>query len=997
MKIINRIDWKLMLERMFDSISEFGGYLKFFLVFGGLYFCLIIAASINLYYPSDWTIEKELLRGSLYGTIYLLLLFLGFGSFLIGLLNRYRFSKWQYLIFGYGVLIYAFLRFDFLETKRIILISFSDSFDVKFLDIPFLLLAVLLTISVLRDFFPLVKENNVNEYIEDSPVTLSHKEHPKFLTELNPILFNDQYEGSFSIGVIGAWGTGKSSFIKAVEEEINSHRNSRKGRVIYLRFSPFLNHNESQIIQDFFSQLSGQLKKYSGRLSSKIIDYADKLSKVALRGNSSLADLVDLKKIIEPRSSIAELYEEIRVIIDDLSLRIIISVDDIDRLSAGEIMEVLKLIRNTSNFPNTIFLVAMDKEYVIGSLGNERNYAKKEYLEKFFQLELYLPTIESTNLVKEFLHLFENNITNDTIINSELASVIEERGSLFSYFIRNYRDVKRIINQLKIEFKLITENANTMELTIADFFYITILKIKFPSIFMRLSDFEDRSILMRTDDKNYSIIPVENNRTDDQLTINPTTDRISDDVVFNSLLRKWEIFKEGVDFAIIDGKEYDARVGILLVRLFGKTKMNDPKDITSQVNFRNYFYSSYGKYNISEAQYLRILNIDLENDPNSVKEIDPRTEDLASLMSRMEYYEPRSEDDAKKYVRLMRYLWIRDCKNNSQNDKTLTLFLKHLEYYAGYIGGDQITNYIEVNVLKNKLVSANSKVAFFFYLPSFLKSILKAPLRNSTKIFLDLYEEELTKLSVNWKVQDHEIYRIYHRIKGELDQEIINEMFIKYLKKSKLISFLYQIVEDSDPFISGKYIISSFVKDVFGTYQNFYKFIDNHEDSIKGETKEFLDFSELFIINRYRETGFQFVSFRAPKFQVQYEKGNYLENVRTVYLKIHDYDLAKTLSDVDALVELEDNGGSIANQMNLSKKGNDNLFLVFNYQINADDHLKLFLEKLEWHLDSHWEGDFRKKQDISNFSLGNLFIDIDKDGDEFPLISIRSIQPSFKT
>lgn len=55
----------------------------------------------------------------------------------------------------------------------------------------------------------------------------------------------------------------------------------------------------------------------------------------------------------------------------DIDSKIVVAIDDIDRLDSNELFEVLRLIRNTANLPNLIFLVTYDKDYVIKQLKNK--------------------------------------------------------------------------------------------------------------------------------------------------------------------------------------------------------------------------------------------------------------------------------------------------------------------------------------------------------------------------------------------------------------------------------------------------------------------------------------------------------------------------------------------------------------------------------------------------------------------------------------------------
>ena len=60
---------------------------------------------------------------------------------------------------------------------------------------------------------------------------------------------------------------------------------------------------------------------------------------------------------------------------------VVIVIDDIDRLEKNELFEVLRLIRNTGNFANLIYVVAYDERYVVEQLSNLGIYNGRLYLE----------------------------------------------------------------------------------------------------------------------------------------------------------------------------------------------------------------------------------------------------------------------------------------------------------------------------------------------------------------------------------------------------------------------------------------------------------------------------------------------------------------------------------------------------------------------------------------------------------------------------------------
>ncbi len=74
-----------------------------------------------------------------------------------------------------------------------------------------------------------------------------------------------------------------------------------------------------------------------------------------------------------------------------LSKRILVLIDDFDRLSKDEIEEVLKLIDNNAAFSNLVFLTAYDKEQVNKIFGDTYKTPDACFVDKFFNLEYSIP------------------------------------------------------------------------------------------------------------------------------------------------------------------------------------------------------------------------------------------------------------------------------------------------------------------------------------------------------------------------------------------------------------------------------------------------------------------------------------------------------------------------------------------------------------------------------------------------------------------------------
>lgn len=65
--------------------------------------------------------------------------------------------------------------------------------------------------------------------------------------------------------------------------------------------------------------------------------------------------------------------------------RLVILIDDCDRLFGNEILQVFKFLRNIVDFNNIFFIIIFDYDFVINLLKLENEIVKlEEYLKKIF-------------------------------------------------------------------------------------------------------------------------------------------------------------------------------------------------------------------------------------------------------------------------------------------------------------------------------------------------------------------------------------------------------------------------------------------------------------------------------------------------------------------------------------------------------------------------------------------------------------------------------------
>ncbi|XKX05610.1 P-loop NTPase fold protein [Tenacibaculum maritimum] len=151
---------------------------------------------------------------------------------------------------------------------------------------------------------------------------------------------------------------------------------------ILIDFNPWLNISLNSILQDFFNTLEKSLKEYSFDVSKNIRKYSN--SVLSIHKNDVTESVLKGINLIL-KSSLTEEFNNLNDLLKKLNKRIVIIIDDFDRLQANEIFEILKLIRNTAGFDTFTYVVAYDKEYLVKSLKNNNIPNPEKFTEKIFK------------------------------------------------------------------------------------------------------------------------------------------------------------------------------------------------------------------------------------------------------------------------------------------------------------------------------------------------------------------------------------------------------------------------------------------------------------------------------------------------------------------------------------------------------------------------------------------------------------------------------------
>lgn len=370
-----------------------------------------------------------------------------------------------------------------------------SSWGLNYLDIPFAIIFLRSLINIIYctcKFFrsanlmssSLWQNDHPQEDLEEGQDIYSRKKLAlKIAEQINE--FSDK-RGSFSIGIVGSWGSGKTSFLyqikKGLEGLENENKKSKYKQNLVLNFNPWQYPNETNLTQAFLREIEVKLKKHTF-LNRHFNDYISQLFK----NNRSFWSIF-INALLPPRN-IEELHQSISTSIIQSKKRLVIFIDDIDRLQSHEVYEILTIIRNIGNLPNLIFVLAYDKEYLVKILTDTVEDSQ-QFLSKFFQAEYALSKIPKDSITTELISQIEKAFPNLMPINSHPSSqnadkfiTIEKliQNLVGVQLLKNQRDIVRLMNSLIINWKIVDG-----EVLFEDYLKLEILRLKYENVYSRI-------------------------------------------------------------------------------------------------------------------------------------------------------------------------------------------------------------------------------------------------------------------------------------------------------------------------------------------------------------------------------------------------------------------------------------------------------------------------------------------------------------------------------
>lgn len=254
------------------------------------------------------------------------------------------------------------------------------------------------------------------------------------------------------IAIHGPWGSGKTTLLNFITHYLKQKPKGEQPIIVH--FNPWWFSEQESLIRQFIEELLSAVAKWEV-LADKLKEYLYNFCEVHQYGRA-------FKPFLRQKS-VAELKHQVVEMLKKQKKKIVIIIDDIDRLNTKEIKQLFRLVKAVMDFPNVIYLLAFDKKVVIQALSDEQGVPAEAYLEKIVQLPLELPLLDKTSL----RHLFFEKL--DAILAdtpSEMFDRIYWSNVYFGaidHFINTPRAVVRFINTLSVTYPAVKGEVNAVD------------------------------------------------------------------------------------------------------------------------------------------------------------------------------------------------------------------------------------------------------------------------------------------------------------------------------------------------------------------------------------------------------------------------------------------------------------------------------------------------------------------------------------------------------
>ncbi|NOS01444.1 KAP family P-loop NTPase fold protein [Mycobacteroides abscessus] len=280
-------------------------------------------------------------------------------------------------------------------------------------------------------------------------------------------------QNSAVFGLVGPWGSGKTTLINFIRARLEDDWEVAV-------FSPWASNSSTGLQLEFLSALASLLKgddEKTRNAKSALLKYAavcaPLLGAIPVVGGGIAGVANKALELATPPWH--KQFEDVSSALASLGTRVLLVADDIDRLDADELLELLKIVRLLGRFRNVHYLIAYDQTTVEALLDFKGLTVRStDFMEKIVQYPFEVPPIAG---------IIQRRLLTDTIteliekLDIQLNAVHAERFSDYIALLGHALSTPRAHARFKEQLLAFGEMLNFNEVDVVDYVALSFLRV----------------------------------------------------------------------------------------------------------------------------------------------------------------------------------------------------------------------------------------------------------------------------------------------------------------------------------------------------------------------------------------------------------------------------------------------------------------------------------------------------------------------------------------
>ena len=304
-----------------------------------------------------------------------------------------------------------------------------------------------------------------------------------------------------TIGLNGNWGSGKTSLINLTLNYIEKEND--EDNFIIVHFNPWFFSNQKNLFLEFFKLIIDSLKTKETEKESfmertmspqrtifrkteiEVLEDYSNYIKLNLDDTHEVNDIYSHS--VDATDSLSFYKNQCNEYFERLNFKVIVVIDDIERLIDAEINQIFTLVKSLANFNNFIYLLSFDKNIIEKSLDKINSEEGDKFIDKIIQIPIIIPPVSESKLnelIQKNLEPIYSDYMGKDFINHyhEFIKV----SNFLNLFIKDIRDLKKFTNLLNFYWQIFVK-----ELNINDFILMLAIQLFDYDLFLKIKNHKD--------------------------------------------------------------------------------------------------------------------------------------------------------------------------------------------------------------------------------------------------------------------------------------------------------------------------------------------------------------------------------------------------------------------------------------------------------------------------------------------------------------------------